>query len=87
MEARQLATLIAKAGDGVALETRMLVGRADHRQRQLVTVISLKAKLAPNEHATIMICVIDLLAPPLSGTDLADLFGFTSAEDRGLSKR
>jgi PAS domain-containing protein len=81
-EARQLAALIVRAGEADAPNARLLVGRADHRQRHLVTVFPLQGKLAPEERATVAIRVVDLLGHRSASGGLADLLGFTPAEDR-----
>ena len=85
VEAQRLAALITSAGQPTALpglSRRMLVGRAEHRPPQLVTVFPLKRRLAPDEQALVLIQVADLAAGPAPGTDFADLFGLSPAEDR-----
>ena len=55
VEAKQLATLIARAGNANAADGRILVGQANSRLRHLLTVFPLEGKLAPGERATVAI--------------------------------
>ena len=81
-EAKRLHALMAKADQLDAGGARLLVGRADQPSCHLITVFPPGNKVTADERKAVVVHVVDLLAPVLTGADIADLFGLSPAEDR-----
>lgn len=83
-ENQQLSSLITKAIEAqpASAPARLLLGRSDHRPRQIVTIFPLASAQPEDEQPLAMIFVDTLLEDVSPNADLSRLFGLSPAEER-----